>query len=190
MLFLLTMLLVINLNNFTLPTGSMPGGTTGSTRDANRADGLLIVTVESNLTVLSEDRLPGLVIPPNPSLLDFPLCGVAVSITNLVGRPVPIRNFTNSTGELAVYLPPSEYRISFLDWRLNYSAVSLAVFAGQVTRLEFNLNTTSFPVQSFSIADPYSSGWLVGWQQMFMLIPGTQLLSGATSNISSLYFWH
>jgi hypothetical protein len=185
-LFLLSLLLVTNVNSLLAPVGANVNFNSGnSTSPSSNADGLLVITVESNLTVIPTSEGP--VSVGNSGLLNSPLRGVQLSISErapsisrgVPKNPITISNSTNSNGEFGVYLPPGTYNVGFLDWRMNDSVVSVTVYPAQTTHLGSYLNATTFPVESFNIVDPDSSGWILGWGQMFALVPGEQ---NVTSN--------
>jgi hypothetical protein len=186
-LLLLTSVMVVNLNRLSSPTTSKIGEAFDISKSPSNATGLLVVTVESNLTILSGSQNLDSIKIGNEGFLNEPLHGVYVTITNDQAHSGSISNLTNAAGQLAIYLPPAKYQVNFVDWRLDYSNVTVEVNAGNVTHLESFLNATGYAVQSFDIVDPYSSGWAVGWERMYVLVSGEQNVSsvGATAFVET-----
>ncbi len=173
-LFLFAALTVANLSSFASPIGSDINFVKGNAPQLGpgNSDGLLLITVEANLTVLP--------VSSNQTLAGFrnePLRGVFISISNTATNSGALGNTTNSVGQLAIYLPPSSYAVSFQDWRFNYSTVTVSIFTGQVTHLGAYLNATTYSVQSFNIVDPDDSGWALGWEQVYANVVGPQHVS-------------
>lgn len=180
-LFLLTMFIVPILNNFGLPTASNIFPLHTSREHSSNADGILNIFVKSNLTVFPSSQSSGSIKVGDHGFVNEPVQGVAVSITNLQTQSRTIKT-TDSDGQLVVSLSAAEYVVGFLDWRLNYSTLTVEIHSGQSTDLRSYLNATSYPVQSFNVIDTDSSGWVVGWQQMYMLVPATWPVSGLSTN--------
>lgn len=180
MLFLLSLLIASNLNKFALPLSSnvfVPPTNKGS---SSNAEGVLHITIESNLTVFPSPLIPRPIVVVNKELttVNNPVQKVVVSITNLQTHSRTTRT-TDSYGQLEVFLPAAEYLVEFVDWRLNYSSFTVEIHSGKMTLLQSYLNATFYPAQAFNIVDPDSSGYVVGWQQLYMLVPTTNLVSGS-----------
>ena len=98
------------------------------------------------------------------------LSGILVSVfLNSVTSPT-ITNFTDSSGEIQENLAPNSYTIKFFDWRLDNLSVQVQISSNNVTDLNVTVNASSYAVQSFNIADPDSSGFAVGWGQIYALV--------------------
>jgi len=175
-LFVLSVLVVDNLDTFSLPSASNILVTSTVNRVSIKPDGLLLITVESNLTVLSGSQYSDQKIGQG-GFVNSPLNGVYVSITSNLANSRSITNFTDSSGQVAEYLPPAKYQIGFLDWRFNYSLMSVEVYSGKATDLRAFLNASAYFTQSYNIIDPSSSGWAVGWEPMYILVPSKQVFS-------------
>jgi hypothetical protein len=181
--FLLSLLLATNLNSFLAPVGPNNSTTSGNTPQPSfNGDGMLVITIESNLTVFPSSRTSSPVKLGNDGFLNSPIRGVLISITNTASNADTFANFTNSYGQFAIYLPAATYKVGFLDWRLNFSTMSVDVYTGEVTRLDAHLNATTYPVQTFNIVDPDSSGWALGWGEMYALIPSVQAVTSINSS--------
>ena len=180
---LLAILLVPNLSQYTLPSSPKITGLVPKQQSLVAPDGgLLLITVEANLTLVPQPFLIGISSASQIHYLptevtNRPVPDVNVIITNTKDSSIQISNLTNSLGQVGDYLTPGTYRVEFLDWRLNDSSVTVNVISGQVTSLKSFINATDYFVQSFSISDPHSSGLVVSWQPLYVQIQGTQLIS-------------
>jgi hypothetical protein len=108
-----------------------------------------------------------------------PLANVPIYISLTGGLGTFATNISNVTGVVAEQLPPNSYTIRINDWRLQNLSVPLQVFSNKTTTLLVSLYNTVYVVQSYNIADPDSSGWAVGWQQVYADVPTAQIVSGA-----------
>ncbi|MGI0090184.1 MAG: hypothetical protein ACREBS_00600 [Nitrososphaerales archaeon] len=145
-------------------------------------DGLLLVSAEANLTVIPGNPVGSLRLGQG-GFADSPLAGVLVSISDSSSSSMSMfSNFTSSSGKLSLYLAPATYKISFLDWRLNYSAVTVQIVSAQITHVSVYLNATTYPVLSFNVVDPDSTGYAVQWEKVFAQVPGQQSAIAENSN--------
>ena len=185
MIFLLAMLIATNLNHFALPLSPnnfVPPSNKGS---SSNAEGLLHITTESNLTVFPNFQPSSSVVQSarsntlgDPGFLNHPVQEVAVSITN-VQTNSHTSGTTDSYGQLELYLPAAEYSVEFLDWRFNYSSLTVEIHSGQMTDLRAYINANAYHAQWFNIIDADSSGWVTGWQHLYMLVQSTNTVSGS-----------
>ncbi|MDG6905723.1 MAG: carboxypeptidase regulatory-like domain-containing protein [Nitrososphaerota archaeon] len=179
-LLLLMSLMAINLDRFGSPTSSNLGVGSGIPQFFSSQVGTLVVLTESNFAFASN-------VSQLTRFASQPLTGVYVSITDTQsGSTVStvFSNLTNSNGNLTLRLPAGKYEVRFVDWRLNFSSVSAEVFKGRITHVEAFLNATGCSALDFTIFDPDSSNWVMGWEQLYMRVPSNV---AADSTTSSLY---
>lgn len=131
-------------------------------------DGILIVNVESNLTVFPTNHTVG-------SFYNPPIFGIfsssavpGVKVAVFQGLGLTITNYTNSAGQAQEDLAPDSYTVKLLDWRLDNLSTLVQVSSNKITELEVGVNATSYSIQSANIVDPDSSGWAVSWGQIYV----------------------
>jgi hypothetical protein len=131
-------------------------------------DGVLIVYVQSNLTVFPTNQTVGIFYSPPFSGVpsSTPLSGVKVAVFQ--GLTATISNYTDSVGQAQEDLAPGTYTVKLLDWRLNNLSTTVQVSSDKITQLSVVVNATSYSIQSANIVDPDSSGWAVSWGQIFV----------------------
>ena len=169
LLLLLTSIMVVNLDKFSSPAATSFGAAIGIAKNPSNAKGVLVVNVETNLTLLPKSS--GLAEVGNQGFLDEPIRDVYVSVSNIQNGSRSVSNLTNTAGQVVFSLASSKYEVEFVDWRLNFTKVSVEVLAGEITSLRAYVNATGFFAQSFNIIDPYSSYYALSWEQVYILVP-------------------
>jgi hypothetical protein len=163
--------LIFALASLSWPVGSTVGNVISELPTPVRVpDGVLRVTVHSNQTIVAaeSDHLNAGIHFRNPAR--EALSGILVSVfLNPVTSPT-ITNFTDSSGQILENLAPNSYTIKFFDWRLDNLSVQVPISSNNITDLNITVNASSYVVQSFNIADPDSSGFAVGWGQIYALV--------------------
>jgi hypothetical protein len=170
--------LIFALNSLAWPVGTTVGNVISELPNPVRVpNGVLRVSVYSNQTIVgieSTRQSTGITIR-NPDREALP--GILVSVfLNSITSPT-ITNFTDSSGQIQESLAPNSYTIKFFDWRLDNLTVSVQVNSNSITDLNVTVNASSYAVQSFNIADPDSSGFAVGWGQVYALVATNRSLT-------------
>jgi len=171
---LIAFFLIFALNSLAWPVGSTVGNVISNLPTPIKVpNGVLRVTVHSNQTIVTGSSYlnSGLVIP-NPDR--EPLQGIHVLVYLNAATSPTLTNFTNSDGQVQESLAPDAYTVKFFDWRLDNLSVSVQVSSNSITDLNVTVNASTYAVQSFNIADPDSSGFAVGWEQVYALVGTNQ----------------
>ena len=139
-------------------------------------DGVLVVTVVSNLTVFPGPSRDSQSVLSSSGIFQQleKLRGVQVDVYTGSGTTPILRNITGFTGQAIEDLAPNTYTVKLLDWRLNNLSTSIQISSDKVTNLNVTLNATSYVIQSANIADPDFSGYAVSWGQIYALIDTNQ----------------
>ena len=139
-------------------------------------DGILVVNVESNLTVFPGPSPDSQSVLSNSTSFQHleNLRGVQVDVYSGSATTPILRNVTGLTGQAQEDLAPGTYTVKLLDWRLNNLTTSIQISSNKVTNLNVTLNATSYVIQSANIADPDFSGYAVSWGQIYALIDANQ----------------
>ncbi len=141
------------------------------------ADGVLLVNVQSNLTLVpSPPAIGGAEVESLP--------GVAVAVYQGFGSTATVHNITDSLGQAQEDLPPGTYTAKLLDWRFENLSTTVEISSDKVTDLNVTLNATSYVIQSANIADPDFSGWAVSWGQIYVQLDANWSVS---SSVPSTY---
>ncbi|MGA2874902.1 MAG: hypothetical protein ABSE82_05090 [Nitrososphaerales archaeon] len=180
LLLLLTSVMVVNLDKFSSPAATSFGEVIGIAKNPSNAKGLLVVNVETNLTLLPKSS--GSVEVGNQGLLDEPVRDLYVSVSNIQNGSRSVSNLTNTAGQVVFSLASSKYEVEFVDWRLNFTKVSVEVLAGEITSLRAYVNATGFFAQSFNIIDQYSSNYALSWEQVYIQVSSEQIVTGVGAN--------
>lgn len=169
------------LPNFGLPSPSNSNGLFSGPPLGSPKNGTLVIQIEINVSSVASTQLPYGSIA-QPSLRDYPLSGVSVKVTDEQNASNSFVINSDSRGTIETSLRPSIYLVKFLDWRLNYSAMSVNVNSGGKTTVYSLLNATSYPVASYYISDPNSLGWAVSWEPAYLYTQGNMPKVGSTVN--------
>jgi len=131
-------------------------------------DGVLLVTVHSNLTVIPTNSTTSLLDNPSffPGYTTESLAGIKLGV--FLGLSESVTNITNSFGQVRENLSPNTYAVKFFDWRLNNLSVAIQISSNKLTTLDISVNATSYSIQSANIVDPDFSGYAVSWGQIFL----------------------
>ena len=180
MLLILTAVMVVNLDKFSSPAATSLGAVIGIARNPSNAKGLLVVNVETNLTQVpkSSDSFK----TSNQSFQDEPIRDVYISVSNIQNGSRSVSNLTDTVGQVVFSLASSKYEVEFVDWRLNFTKVSVEVHAGEITRLHAYVNATGFFAKSFNIIDPSSSHYTLSWEQVYIQVPSEGAITGVGAN--------
>jgi len=150
-------------------------------------DGVLLVNVQSNLTVFPTEAVSGIFTPvPGFSSINESggFSGVVVNIYLGLSSEPSVQNVTNSQGQIQENLAPNTYSVKLVDWRLNNLTFTVQIKSNQVTNVSVIANATSYMIESAHIADPDSSGWAVSWGQIYARIDANQSI---TANSPQIY---
>jgi hypothetical protein len=183
MLLLLTSTLLTNLNKLESPSSSDFGRAIGILKSPSSAHGELLVTVESNLTLIPSSSPSNPIRIGNEGFLNQPLQGVYVSVSNAQNGSGSISNTTSKLGQTIFYLPPAKYEVEFVDQRLNYTKFTLQVYNGEETKVTAYLNATGYSSTAFSIVDSYDTGSVLPWEDLYIRVPS----GGATFTGSNTF---
>jgi hypothetical protein len=139
-------------------------------------DGILVVNVQSSLTVIPGSAVPRLVDVPVPSSVQQSenLSGVRVWIYISLNTQPSVSNITNAQGQVQENLAPNSYTVKLVDWRLNNLSSAVQISSDKITNLNVTLNATSYAIQSSSISDPDFSGYAVSWGHIYAQLNSNQ----------------
>lgn len=174
----LALLLIFALNSLQWPLASALGkAITVLPSPTTVPDGVLVVNIQSNLTIIPGSGVPSYLYAiqgPSSDLITESLSGVAVAIYGGSGGDLTVTNYTSSTGQVEEVLAPNTYSVKILDWLLNNLTTSVQVSSDKITDLNVTLNATSYAIQSANIEDPDFSGWAVSWGQIYAEVNSNQ----------------
>lgn len=147
-------------------------------------DGILVVSVQSNTTVVSPSGsfsvgVPGFFVYNGEQT--FP--GVRISVYLSGSLSTTVSNITDSAGQVEEVLAPDAYTVILPDWRLNNLSVPIQISSDKITKINVQVNADSYTIQSASISDPDSSGFAVSWGSIFVRLSTNQTI--ASQNIQT-----
>ncbi|MDA4111603.1 MAG: hypothetical protein OK439_03630 [Thaumarchaeota archaeon] len=174
---LLSLLLLFAMNFLAWPVGSAIGKVATFTPSPQKVPfGVLSVTVVSNQTLITTSNLVNNTGISFPFSTTEPLTGIPIAVSKGTLQPF-VTNRTDNVGQILENIPPDTYNLRLGDWRLNNMNISVQVYSNKVTAVNVTLNATSYTVQQFDIFDPDSTGFVVGWEQVYAQLLSSQLIT-------------
>ncbi|MFI5420752.1 MAG: hypothetical protein ACHQ1H_07260 [Nitrososphaerales archaeon] len=167
---ILSVFLLFAINILAWPVGSEIGKiATVNPIPAKVPEGVILVTVLSNQTLVSPST--ALLNGSGSNIISQPLAGLTVAISLGLAPPF-VTNRTIANGQVEENVPPNVYSVKVLDWRLNNFTTTVTVLSNEITSLAVTLSATTYTIQEFHILDPDSTGFIVGWEQVYAHLPG------------------
>lgn len=165
--------LVANLANFALPSSSTFKGLFTGTNPIFSRDSRLVISVQANLTSVSEGGILNHGYSSTRNFISRPLSEVEVFVTNGNNSKARLALHSNDLGLAAMDLPPGNYNVDLLDWRLAFASIRVDLRPGSVTTLMALINFTNYMVESYQVTEGYASGFSVGWEPLYLQITGS-----------------
>ena len=175
---ILSLFLLVAMNFLAWPVGQEVGKIATINPIPQRVpDGILMVTVLSSQSIASAFP-PGFNQSGPSNLVTQPFPGLPVAVS--VGlAPIPfVTNRTVDSGQIQENVAPNTYTVKILDWRLNNFSTAVTVYSNEITSLTVTLNVTSYTVQEFHVQDPDSTGYIVGWELVFVHLDSSTPVAG------------
>ena len=132
-------------------------------------EGVILVTVLSNESLITPSTLIASIVGAN--VVSQPLSGLTVAISLGLSPPF-VTNRTIASGQVEENVPPNVYSVKIVDWRLNNFTTTVTVRSNEITSLAVTLSATTYTIQEFHILDPDSTGYIVGWEQVYAHLAG------------------